>query len=183
MKLSDAEKLTVSILCEIHTALKLNQDGMDSKFISKAIDTGNEWAISYRYGDFLGFKDTTLPSEVSYVYNILDMWGFIEEAAEELTQDEKKELEQKAAPFGKSLKFPGFDGNNESRYHSIAHFIANETDGFGGRFAKRDLNSHTRRVDVYQRMYEHFQPWRDNYPERPLNVDELVMLLNARNHQ
>ncbi|EIX6195934.1 hypothetical protein E7W39_04920 [Cronobacter sakazakii] len=179
MNLSDYEKLSLAILCEIHTALKLSDNGLDSKFISKALDTGNEWAISSRFGDYLGFKDSEHPEEVSFVYNVLDMWSFIEEGVEALTDEERVTLEEKAAPLGKNPGFNGFDGNNETRYLSIASFIVSDPHAFGGRFADRYLNSHSRRVEKYKRMYEIFEPWRDNYPSRPLNVDELVKLLTA----
>jgi uncharacterized protein YfbU (UPF0304 family) len=180
MKLSDSEKLSLLMLSEIHMALKLNNNGVDSKFITKAIESGNEWAISQRYGDYLGFHDNERSSKIAYMYNVLEMWSFIEEGVEALSAQGKKELEEKAAPFGKNPRFSGFDGNNESKYHNIAHFIANEMDAFGGRFAKRDLNSHIPRVELYQKMLKKFDSWLDNYPNRPLNVDEIAELLNIR---
>ena len=180
MKLTDYEKLSLAMLSEIHTELKLNNNGIDSKFITKALDSGNEWAISHRFGQYLGFQDQESPQAVRFIYDVLDMWCFIEEAVEGLSEDDKKKLEEKAKPFGKNPRFSGFDGNNETRFYGIAKFIANETDAFGGRFANRDLNSHMHRVDFYKRMFELFEPWRDNYPNRPLNVEELAELLNVR---
>ncbi|MDI7501749.1 YfbU family protein [Cronobacter dublinensis] len=179
MNLSDYEKLSLAILCEIHTALKLSDNGLDSKFITKALDTGNEWAISSRFGDYLGFEKSKHPEKVNFIYNVLDMWSFIEEGVEALTEEERVTLKERAAPFGKNPRFNGFDGNNETSYLRIASFIVNDTDAFGGRFADRDLNSHVPRVEKYKRMYAVFEPWRDNYPGRPLNVDELVELLTV----
>lgn len=179
MKLTDAEKLTLTMIGEIHSSLNLANTGIDSNLVTSAIDSGNTWAISWQYGDVLDFHDREVPPAVKDVTNVLDMWNFIEEAYEELTPAEKEELEERAAPFGKNVRFPGFDGNNETNYFSIVRFFVNKM-GLFQRYAGRDLNSHAPSMAKYLRMYEIFEPWRDNWPNRPLNVDELVELLAVR---
>lgn len=166
------------MICEIHTELGLNGNGYDSKLILNAVESGNTWAINWEYSGVLGFEQMDEDPDLKWVVDVLEMWEFMEEGYEALTPKEKDELAEKADPFGRNVKFPGFDGNNESRLMSIARFLINEMDRFQ-RFAGRDLNSHSPSIDEYQRMYEVFKPWYNNYPHRPLNVDELADILNA----
>lgn len=178
MKLTDAEKLTLAMICEIHTELKLNAKGYDSKLIRSALETGNTWAIEWEYADVLGFEQKDEHPELSKVVDVMEMWEFMEEGFDALTPQEKDVLAEKAHPFGRDVKFRGFDGNNESQLMSITLFLIDKMDRFQ-RFAGRDLNSHMPSMDGYQRMYKVFKPWYDNYPHRTLNVDELAGILNA----
>lgn len=179
MNLTNAEKLTLAMICEIHTELKLNAKGYDSKLIRSAIETGNTWAIPWQYSDVLEFEDEIEPPELAQVTNVMEMWEFLEEGFKALTPHEKGELAEKAQTFGRDVKFGGFDGNNESTFWSIANFLVNKMALFQ-RFDGRDLNSHVPSMASYQRMYEVFKPWLENYPHRTLNVDELADILNAR---
>ncbi|EOV9655752.1 YfbU family protein [Cronobacter dublinensis] len=182
MKLTDAEKVSLTLLTEIHRSLKLYEEGIDSTLISNAIDTGNEWAITWKYGSYLGFNDREIPDEVKEVSNILEMWSFIEEGVAALDASERQILEEKAAPYGRNPVFSGFDGNNEARSQSIASFLSNEL-GVYERFAGRSFYSPSSRMPIYQRMYVIFEAWLKNYPDRNLNLDELVKILNARQPQ
>ncbi|HHA1345802.1 TPA: YfbU family protein [Enterobacter hormaechei subsp. xiangfangensis] len=183
MKLTDAEKLTLTMLSEIHTAMGLDKQGLDSKLIDSAISSDNTWAIQWEYADVLAFDDYENPQEVKEVVDFLDMWSFIEEAFEGMSDQDKAELEQKAKPFGKHVAFPGFDGNNETSHFSAARFMVDKMKGRFTRFAGRDLNSHSPSVGAYRRMFTVFEPWRNDYPGRDLNVDELAEILNARSYR
>ncbi|MGE0969627.1 YfbU family protein [Klebsiella sp. WOUb02] len=108
-------------------------------------------------------------------------WEFLEEGFDKLSVDEKGQLVEKAAPFGLEVKFTGFDGNNETKLMSITRFLVNKMDLFQ-RFNGRDFNSHIPSMAGYLRMYAVFKPWFDNYPNRPLNLDEIAGILNARRH-
>ncbi|WP_318392755.1 YfbU family protein [Enterobacter sp.] len=179
MDLRDSEKLILAMVCEIHTSLKLNEDGYDSNLISEALFSGNTWAIEWKYGDVLGFKSNETPHSVSEVCDILEMWEFLEEGFDELSVKDKRALELAANPFGREVYFRGFDGNNETEYMSIARFLIQKMDLFQ-HFAGRDLNSHMPSMASYLRMYAIFKPWRDDYPGRPLNLAELTEILQAR---
>lgn len=93
----------------------------------------------------------------------------------------KKALIEKAKPFGVNPKFQGFDGNNESRYIGITSTLVNDLDRFE-RFKGRYLNSHSRMMDVYQRMLQTFALVRMSSEYGYLNVDEIAQVLNACTH-
>lgn len=177
MKLTNVEKLIVTMLADLHD--KLGIDKVDTKLIKQAIYSNNTWALSWELPGIVGDSPEPTPPEVGLVMDILDMWSFIEEAYERFDVDQKLSLEAKADPFGKHVAFPGFDGNNESEYMSIASFLVKDMDRFT-RFADRNLNSHCPVIDGYQRMLEIFLVTRPKLDGRGLSVDELTEVLNAR---
>ena len=179
MKLTNPEKLILVMLSELYEKLGISGDsGIDPKFVQEAIYTDNTWAFEWKYS---GIFDSSEPSppELNEVVNFLDMWSFIEQAYGALEAEEKTDLEKKAAPFGKTTRFNGFDGNNESEYLSIAGFLIRQLDRFI-EFKDRDLNSHMPSVAGYRRMYETFEPIRRTLFDRRMSVDELAKVLNAR---
>lgn len=182
MKLTNPEKLTLIMLSEIYEKLGSGDSyEIDPNFVKSAIYSDNTWALDWRYGGVFYEKTDPNPPEVTEVVDILDMWDFIEMSYEELSADEKKELAAKAEPFGKHVKFRGFDGNNETEYLSIADFLINELDRFS-RFKDRDLNSHAPSLATYARMYKVFEPIFKDLDGRDLDVDELAAILNAKRY-
>ena len=179
MKFTNAEKLIVTMLADLHE--KLGIDEFDTKLIKQAIYSNNTWALSWELPGIVGDSPESTPPEVSLVVDILDMWSFIEEAYERFDATEKSALEAKADPFGKHVEFSGFDGNNESEYMSIANFLVKEMDRFT-RFADRDLNSHCPVIDGYQRMLAKFLTIRPTLVGHGLSVEEMAEVLNARRH-
>lgn len=79
---------------------------------------------------------------VKDVVNILTMWSSIENSYEKLSLEDKEIVQIEATPFGKHVKFDGFDGNNECSHFSIASFLIDHLNRFSN-FKGRDLNSHT----------------------------------------
>ncbi len=179
MKLTNAEKLILTMLADMHEKLEI--DEVDTKLIKQAIYSNNTWALSWELPGIVGDSAEPTPPEVSLVVDILDMWSFIEEAYERFDATEKSALEAKADPFGKHVAFSGFDGNNESEYMSIANFLVKDMDRFS-RFASRDLNSHCPSIDGYQRMLPKFLAIRPTLVGRGLSVEEMAEVLNARRH-
>ncbi|MFJ1226971.1 YfbU family protein [Yersinia enterocolitica] len=182
MKLTNPEKLTLIMLSEIYEKLGINGgDKIDPDFVKEAIYSDNTWAFEWKYSGI--FSDTTdhNPPEVTEVVDILDMWDFIEMSYEELSTAEKSELAVKAEPFGKNVRFKGFDGNNETEHLGIADFLINKLDRFS-RFEGRDLNSHAQSLAVYARMNKVFEPIRKDLDGRDLDVDELAAILNAKRY-
>jgi hypothetical protein len=180
MKLTNAEKLTLTMLADLHE--KMGIDEVDTKLLKRAIYSNNTWALSWEMPGIVGDSPEPTPPEVSLVVDVLDMWSFIEEAYERFDPAQKTELEAKADPFGKHVEFSGFDGNNESELMSIANFLVNDMKRFS-RFAGRDLNSHCQVVDGYRRMLEKFLVIRPNLSGRGLSVAELAEVLNTRRHE
>ncbi|PUE62500.1 hypothetical protein B9Z45_04020 [Limnohabitans sp. 2KL-17] len=179
MKFTNAEKLIVTMLADLHEKLEI--DEVNTKLIKQAIYSNNTWALSWELPGIVGDPPEPTPPEVSLIVDILDMWSFIEEAHERFDATEKSALEAKADPFGKHVAFSGFDGNNESEYMSIANFLVKEMNRFT-RFADRDLNSHCQVIDGYQRMLAKFLEIRPKLDGRGLSIDEMADVLNARRH-
>lgn len=179
MNLTNSEKLILIMLSEIYEKLDMDgQNGIDPGFIKEAIYSDNTWGFEWKYTGIFHASDP-IPPEVNDVTNILDMWTFMEEAFEVLDDEGRIALELLAPPFGKDLKFPGFDGNNECEYISITRFLTDQLDRFT-RFKGRNLNSHMPSVSGYRRMYEAFEPIRRTMIGRMLSVNELGKILNAR---
>ena len=115
----------------------------------------------------------------SEVVDILDMWYFIESGYAALSDADKTRVEKEAEPFGKDVKFPGFDGNNEIEHLSIAKFLVNKL----GRFQSLNIvNSHSRSIEMYKRMLPVFNLMRGNLGQNNLSVKQIIELLEARMH-
>ena len=113
------------------------------------------------------------------VVDVLDMWAFIEEGYELLTDADKARIESEAEPFGKYVTFPGFDGNYETERLGIARFLIDKMGRFE-RFKGRDLNSHHPTTVTYDRMLEVFEPIRVGLIGRRLSACEIIKILIAK---
>lgn len=178
MKISNSEKLILVMLCEIYEKLGIGKEGeIDPEFIKSAIYSENTWGLEWKYhGLFSSTSDT--PAEVTEVVNFLDMWSFLEESHEKLAQSDKDKLIEDGGVWAKSVKFRGFDGNNEGEYMGIARFLTKDLDRFS-RFKDRNLNSHMPCVGTYRRMYEAFEPIRRNLMDRGLSLSEMTVVMKA----
>jgi uncharacterized protein len=179
MKLTDGEKLILTMLCELYEKMKVD-GGIDPKFIRSAIYRDHTWAIGWEYTG-IPFERKDAPPIVKEVVEVLDMWGFIEEAYEVLSEEDKAIIEKEADPFGKDPKFSGFDGNNEASHMSVAMFLVDDLGRFQ-RFKGRDMNSHVPSVDTYKRMYRIFETMRVDLIRGRLNVNQLIEILKEQVH-
>ena len=84
------------------------------------------------------------------------MWGCLELSWSKLTKEEKAQIAGDAAPFGTDVKFPGFDGNNEGKYMSVARFLVDDLERYSNFKGRCDLNSHSHSIETYARMYRVF---------------------------
>ncbi|MBB6184929.1 YfbU family protein [Oleiagrimonas soli] len=178
MRLSNAEKLILTMLADIHKELNIQGD-VDARFVTKAIYTGNTWALSWEMQSIVGDSPEPTPPIVSEVVDIIDMWSFIEEAYSSFDDAERKRVKDEAEPFGEHVEFAGFDGNNETEHMSIARFLVEEMNRFS-RFKGRDLNSHYPSIDGYREMLAVFNPIRETLIGHGLSVDQLVAVLQAK---
>ena len=117
------------------------------------------------------------PASVRQVADILDMWSFIYEALEELSNDQIQELND-----NESLSQPaflGFDGNNETEHMGIARFMIDHMGRFE-RFKNHEmgLNSHMPTVSRYLAMHRKFEPIRAKLIGRRLSLDDLKNILS-----
>ncbi|WP_054076152.1 YfbU family protein [Comamonas testosteroni] len=177
MKLTNPEKLILLMLSDIYDKLEL--DSIDTRLLRSAIYTENTWALDWEMPGVVGSEPDATPEIVKKVLNYLEMWAFIEEAVSSFTPDESAQLERIAAPFGRYVRFPGFDGNNESEELGIARILIDDMGRFT-RFKGRDLNSHAPLQPAYERMYRVFSNMQNRIDHRVhLSVDQVADILNA----
>ncbi len=178
--LSDGEKLLATMLVDVIKGLKIKTN-TNVDLVQNVIHGGHYWALGWEMpGIFHGHVDKR--SRVSFVVDVLDMWEFIEEAFEKFDEVQKSQLAKLAAPFGKYVIFPGFDGNNETEHISIARFLIDDLSRFS-RFKERkqDLNSHHPTLETYGNMYRVFEPIRKTLIfGKAMSVEQLAEILNAR---
>ncbi len=181
MQLTNSEKLILVMLSEVYEKLDIKGvSGVDPKFIQSAIFSGHTWGVEWKYSWIFDNPDAQ-PPELNDVINILDMWSIVEEAYEAFDGDQKAQLEQLAFPFGNGPGFPGFDGNQEGEFSSIATFLTEHLDRFT-RFKGRICDSGIPSVATYRRMYEAFETVQPALFNRRLTVNELAHILNAGSH-
>lgn len=179
LKFSGGEKLITLMLCEVYKHLKIDGE-IDPAFVESAIHGGHFWGLKWEYsGIFHEHEDNE--RIVSEVVDVLDMWSFIESAYEGLSKKDKDRVEKDADPFGKHVAFRGFDGNNESEYLSVAHFLIKDLKRFSN-LGGRDLNSHAPLIGAYRRMFKVFDPMRTGLVGRNLNASQIIDILKAKIH-
>jgi len=179
VKISDGEKLILLMLSEVYEEMHIEGE-IEPGFIRSAIFRDQLWGIPWKYSG-IPFDDQETPEIVKEVVDILAMWSFIEYRYQELSDVEKSQLADDAAPFGKEPKFRGFDGNNESEYMSIASFLINDLDRFG-EFKGRSMNSHMPSIETYRRMLSTFEPMRRNLMSGRLPLSNLSVILKEMIH-
>ena len=122
VKINDGERLILMMLRDVAKTLKVKGE-IDPDFVAEAVwggqvfggSTGNTAAFSHEHEDSR--------ANVSEVVDILKMWSFLEGAYAKLSAGDKKRVEKEVGPFGKDVRFLGFDGNNETERLGIAQFL------------------------------------------------------------
>jgi len=122
--------------------------------VRNALNGGHLWAL----GDLSAIHSRVIPEDVEReTRNILFMWKRLEESYDNLSQAEKDELA--ATANVSDVRFPGFDGNNESEHLSVAHFMMEHRDEFTSLKDRADhLDAHFRTLDEHRRMLGVFEP-------------------------
>lgn len=158
---------------------KLGLEDIDTKLLRSAIYSENTWALSWEMPGIVGDDVEPTPPLVQAVINYLDMWSSLEEAHSYFDDSAKARVAYEAGPFGKHLRFPGFDGNNESKALSIAQILIDDMGRFG-RFKGRDLNSHAPLIPNYRKMLEAYEPIRvSRLGFQILSVDQVISIMKA----
>ena len=167
--LSLGERVIIALLTEMAKPAQARE--MDPEFLMSAIQGGHYWALEWRMPGLL-HRHVDDPTVLREVVDLLDMWSFIEEAAERLTEKERE-------TFSLAPGFRGFDGNNEMQHMGIAGFLIADMGRFS-RFKGRSLNAHHPTLGRYRAMYRLFEPMRQNLVGRGLSVPELHALIDER---
>ena len=179
MKLSNAEKLILMMLCDVHQHLEVDPDsGINAGFVKEAILSDNAWGIDWEYSMLFHDSSEPTPPKVTEVVNYLDMWRFIELAFRRMKAPDKERLRNELGVFGEDPRFRGFDGNNESEYMSIATFLIEEMNRFQ-ELRDHQMNSHMPMVGTYRRMWSLFEQMRRRivHTGAELTADDLIVLL------
>jgi uncharacterized protein YfbU (UPF0304 family) len=177
--LSDGEKLIAVMLSELVKKMGVNIE-TNVDLVQKAIYGGHYWALGWEMPSIF-HSHADKQSRVRLVVDVLDMWSFLEGAFAKLGKNERQRLAKEASPFGERVQFPGFDGNNEAEYFSIARFLIDDLQRFAGfREGHGDLNSHHPTLEGYGRMLRVFEPIRQTLIGRQLSVEEMIAILNSR---
>lgn len=174
---SDGERVIILMLRDLYKRLKVEDAEMDAEFLAEVIYGGHFWAPKWEMtGLFHGEEDD--PNDVHFVAEVLDMWSVIERSYERL-DDKERERVQSEQPFGKDVRFAGFDGNNESSLLGIANFFIKKMGRFE-EFRRRDLNSHFPSRDMHKRMLAVYAPMEKKLLGRGLNADQIIEIMQAR---
>lgn len=175
VRFTDGEKVLIIMMRDVYKHLKLSQTEIDPEFVAEVIWGGHNWAAKWQMPDlFHGEEDD--PRDLSFVLDVLEMWEYVERGYEKLSKGEKATLAKEAAPFGKDVRFFGFDGNNEGSLVGIARFLVKNMNRFT-RFADRDFNAHMPTVDIYRRMLAVFRGTRNRGIPRELGFAQLKGIL------
>ena len=181
MKLSNPEKLIILMLSEIYDKLGLGD--IDTKLLRSAIYSENTWALDWEMPGVVGSDQEAPPPLVRDVVNYLDMWSFLEEAHASFDAPTREHVAREAEPFGRHVRFSGFDGNNESEALSIARILVDDMGRFS-RFKGRDLDSHAPLISSYARMLGVFEEIRPTLSgARHLLPEEVIAILLAKRTQ
>lgn len=179
IRISDSEKLILSMLCGLYKHLKVD-NGIDPDFVEEVIFGGHYWGLEWKYSGLFHGHEDDYPT-VYEVVNILDMWYFIESGYDHLSTKERERFEKETPTFGEAVKFDGFSGNEESEEMGIAYFLVNKLDRFTS-FKGRDFNAHFPTIDGYRRMLAVYEPMRVALRQGELNSGQIINLLKARIH-
>lgn len=179
VRISDGEKIIVMMFRDVYKHLKIRGE-IDPDFVSEAICSGHLWGLDWKYPGIF-HSDLGDQRVVSEVADILTMWSSMEWGYKKLSKKEKERIAAEAEPFGKDVKFRGFDGNNESRYYSVALFLIEQLGRFE-EFKKRDLNSHFPSLDAYRQMLPVFDRMKSTMHGGHLSAKQIIELLKAQFH-
>lgn len=179
VRFSDGEKLLAIMMRDLYKHLKLKGE-IDPDFVGEVIWGGHYWAPRWEMqGLFHDHEDD--PRDVRFVVDVLDMWTFLERAYAKLSKKDKERIEKEADPFGKYVRFAGFDGNNETSHMSIARFLIEQMNRFS-QFKGRELNSHMPTLATYRRMLAVFEPMRAGLVGTELDANQVIRILKAKMH-
>ena len=176
MQPTATEQLILHMLCDIHKKLGIT-DSFDPDLIASAISSDDCWVLDWAY-DIKDEGDTT-PPHVTATGNALDMYSFLNDSFNALDAPGKATVAAAVPRAAAGVDFPGFDGNNESRYRTAARFFVEDLDRFDSMKAVVGRNSHTRMAEHYERQYRVFEPIRTTLIQRMMTADEIIAVLQA----
>jgi hypothetical protein len=176
---SKGEALIVAMLGDIYKGLNVESD-FDPEFLRDALGDGHHWAIESEYSGF--FHEPIDMEKVDEVGHWLLMWQTLEITLARLSKADLARFDEGVSPYSSKDKFPGFDGNHEGEYWSIARFLVEKMEQFPHFKGRTDLNSHSHTLEIHRRMYEVFERAISSSLDRELSVEDLIEIYRARIH-
>ena len=161
IELTDKERL---FLVNQHEILgHLNKDNSDYHFkLAEQLRDGHEWLYSQSFDNF----SENLPDDAAeLVLNILQIY--------EMIQDAYDGLSDKSLISEHQIKFPGFDGNNETEFMGFVDALEKDN-RFVDVIQTGNRNSHSPKVHVYERMIAKWQAFGKPYN---LTTEQLIEIL------
>jgi len=179
VRLTDGEKLIVSMLRDVYKNLKISGE-IDPEFVTEAITKGHYWGLKWRYaGIFHGQEDSE--RVLCEVLDMLEMWSFLERGNTKLSPKDRARVKLEAKPFG-NVRFPGFDGNEETEHLGVVRFLIERLKHFTD-FEGRNLNAHFPCAEIYRRMLRAFEAMRQNLMGRELTASEIITILRYASNE
>ena len=171
---TSGEKLIVSMLCDLFRQLQVDASAIDRKLVEKATVGGHTWALEWEHGGmFTESINEQVPFEVT---EILNMWWTIEWSYDQLSEEERVDLEGDSGTGRDRFMFGGFDGNEETQHYSVAEVMI----GVLGRFRQfkdRDLNSHYPSLHRHRNMLVLYETMKESLAGmKPLTAGQIAQL-------
>ncbi len=159
LEIRPVDRIMLVMLSEIYDALKIRGE-INTEFLRGVIFGGRDWALEW---DMSGLT-TVEPDDynvVKEVVDILDMYDMLELSFDDLKPADRPTIEEYL------VRFPGFDGNNETAHMGIARFLVDDM-GRWSRFKGKDFNSHHETLTRAREMLRRYNPLRAKTGSRSL---------------
>jgi len=166
MELSEKDRLILSNQYEILEKLDPDQAERYQR-LREILQRG----YSAEYGEMISLSDPLSTEECKEVSSIIEMHRQLQRCNEVLDPSSRVDP--------KSLKFDGFDGNEETAYYLYATFLV-ETLKRWSEFASIELNSHHETLDGYRRMLEQWEASESKYK---LTASDIGRIVAARHEE
>ena len=175
VQLSDGEKMIISMLCDLRQGLESKGGELDFGFIHSVLNGGHYWALARNFPGIFGCHPDDM-QVVREVTDILEMWEILEWVHGKLSTAQKEKVASELSPRGETVRFLGFDGNNEVNHLSVAGVFVDDLKLFQT-FKGRDLNSHIPVLDRYRRMLEVFKRLPSNLKYGGMSASHIIEIL------
>ena len=156
MKFTDAERVILANQYEILGKLNNEKTYLD---LAENLRDGHEWI----YNQKISVSPIFTEEQSDFVVSILSLY--------EVIQDSFDALSDKGSLNEDSVKFPGFDGNNEGEYMRFFSALV-ENDQFA--HVKANKNSHMQKVSTYTNMLDKWESLGKDYQ---LSLDDIEAIL------
>jgi uncharacterized protein YfbU (UPF0304 family) len=176
--LTEPEKLMLVMLADIHEHLGIKDASVDGAFVRAAIAGGQSWALSSEYRGHAYASEDKSRAEVDEVYDVLDMWSFLEQGYAALGAADRARVDE--VNHGHPVSMPGFDGHEDQIY--IAKFIVERMDGYQSLKDRATRDCHSPVRARYAAMVSAFEPLRAQFSSsgrHQLTADEIIKIVKA----